>query len=119
MGEIIKLTGKALRVDTEFEFRPGPPACVNPPELADWAGAVPLPAVFGKRNILPFKAVMVGEDFSYFQEKIPGLFCWYGVGNKNRQITAALHSPAFQIDESALRLAAAAYAQVACDWLNR
>jgi metal-dependent amidase/aminoacylase/carboxypeptidase family protein len=118
MGEIIRLTGNALRVNTAFEFRPGPPACVNPPELADWAGTVPLPAVFGQRNILPFKALMVGEDFAYFQEKIPGLFCWYGVGNKSENITAALHSPAFKVDEKALCFAAAAFAQVACDWLN-
>jgi amidohydrolase len=119
MDEIIKLTGKSLRVKTEFEFRPGPPSCVNPPALADWAGAGPLPVVFGKNNILPFRPVMVGEDFAFFQEKIPGLFCWYGVGNKSKKIAASLHSPAFQIDENALCLAAATYAQVAHDWLNR
>ncbi|MDR1241457.1 MAG: amidohydrolase [Deltaproteobacteria bacterium] len=119
MGEIIALTGQALRVNTEFEFRRGPPSCVNPPELADWAGAGPLREVFGQRNILPFKPVLVGEDFACFQEKIPGLLCWFGVGNKAKNIAAPLHSSFFQIEESALYLAAATYAQVACDWLNR
>jgi amidohydrolase len=117
MEELIRLTGKAMRVSTEFEFKSGPPCCVNPAKSADWAGAGPLPAIFGKKNVLPFKPVMVGEDFAFFQEKIPGLFCWYGVGNKSKKITASLHNPAFQIDESALPLASAVYAQIACDWL--
>lgn len=40
---------------------------------------------------------LAAEDFSYYQQHLPGLFCWLGVGD-----TAALHAPTFAFDDEAV-----------------
>lgn len=121
MRRIIDNTAEAYRVSADFRFTPGVPSCVNPPEWSDRLGAPdgPLANIYGLEKVLPFRPVMVGEDFSRFQQKIPGIFCWFGVGNQAKGISASLHNPKFQADENALPLAAAVHAQVAmqaADW---
>ena len=40
---------------------------------------------------------MIGEDFAYYQEKLPGTFLMIGTGK-----SAPLHNPHFQADPQAL-----------------
>ncbi|MDE2260541.1 MAG: amidohydrolase, partial [Betaproteobacteria bacterium] len=58
------------------------------------------------------------EDFSSFQEQIPGLFFYVGVTPKGtpRGQVAPNHSSHFQVDESALPLGARALAHLAVDY---
>ena len=61
---------------------------------------------------------MVGEDFSYYQGVIPGVFFHLGVGNAARGITAVNHTAAFDLDEAGLVLGVRALATVALDALS-
>ncbi|HKQ23592.1 MAG TPA: amidohydrolase [Burkholderiales bacterium] len=63
--------------------------------------------------------VMVAEDFSYFQEKVPGMFYFVGVTPKDQDMAAAApnHSPRFHIDESGLLPGARSLAALAVDFL--
>ena len=65
--------------------------------------------------------VMVAEDFSYFQEKIPGLFYFVGITPKDQDMARAApnHSPRFFIDESALVQGARSLAALAVDFLSQ
>ena len=65
--------------------------------------------------------VMVAEDFSYFQEKIPGLFYFVGITPKDQDMAKAApnHSPRFFIDESALVQGARSLAALAVDFLSQ
>ncbi len=54
------------------------------------------------------KQVLVGEDFAYFQEMIPGFFVWIGVDSEHE-----LHSPFYNPDEDALFGAASYFAKLA------
>ncbi|HPJ25299.1 MAG TPA: M20 family metallopeptidase [Synergistaceae bacterium] len=47
------------------------------------------------------------DDFSYFAQRIPGVFYFIGTGNEARGITYPLHSPRFDVDEDALPLGVA------------
>ncbi|MDD2447580.1 MAG: amidohydrolase [Tissierellia bacterium] len=58
------------------------------------------------------------EDFSYFLEKAPGLYLHIGAGNKEKGIIYPHHHPKFDIDEDALPVGAALYAQYAVDFIN-
>jgi amidohydrolase len=60
------------------------------------------------------------EDFSYFQEKIPGMFVMMGVTPKDKdpRTAAANHSPLFFADEAALPTGVKAMAGLAVDWLS-
>ena len=59
------------------------------------------------------------EDFSYFQEKVPGLFVMLGVTPKNMDPSkvAANHSPYFFADEAALPTGVRTMAGLAVDFL--
>lgn len=48
------------------------------------------------------KALFGSEDFSSYQEKIPGTFLFIGCGNKEKGATWNVHNPHFRIDEDAL-----------------
>ena len=59
------------------------------------------------------------EDFSYFQQEVPGLFFFLGVTPPGQEATAAQnHSPLFFADESALPVGVRALASLAVDYLR-
>ncbi len=60
------------------------------------------------------------EDFSFYQQKVPGLFFWLGTRPKNQtaEQAASNHSPLFYVDESGLGLGIRAMAHVAVDYLR-
>ncbi|MSQ59488.1 MAG: amidohydrolase [Betaproteobacteria bacterium] len=62
---------------------------------------------------------MVAEDFSYFQQQIPGMFYFVGVTpkNENMETAAPNHSPRFFMDESALLPGMRSLAALAVDFL--
>jgi amidohydrolase len=74
----------------------------------------------GDANVLEAKPSLGGEDFSYYQQKIPGTFIWLGIRTHGADpdLFAANHSPRFRIDESALKLGVRALARLAVDWLQ-
>ena len=66
------------------------------------------------------RALVTGaEDFSYFQEKVPGVFVMLGVTPKDKdpRTVAANHSPYFFADETALPNGVRAMAGLAVDFL--
>lgn len=53
--------------------------------------------------------VMIGEDFAYFAKEVPANFFFLGTGNKEKGITAPLHSSQFDIDEDGLIVGVGVY----------
>lgn len=78
-----------------------------------------LEAVAGAKNIVLPAQQMGAEDFAYFQQKIPGLFFFLGVGNPEKKITAMIHTEYFDMDEAALPLGLRAMSTVVLDYLYR
>ena len=60
------------------------------------------------------------EDFSYFQEKVPGVFLFLGVTPRDQDYTKAAqnHSPYFFADESALPAGVRTLSSLALDFLT-
>lgn len=58
--------------------------------------------VLGNQGVIQIQPSMGGEDFSYFQEKVPGAFIFIGVGNPEKGIIYPHHHPKFDMDEKAL-----------------
>lgn len=81
----------------------GYPPVVNTPELAA------IVAEAGREStdesmVREVRPSMGGEDFSYYQQKAPGLFLYLGIGNPDKQASFPHHHPKFDIDESVLTL---------------
>lgn len=64
------------------------------------------------------KALFGSEDFSSYQEKIPGTFLFIGCGNKEKGATWNVHNPHFRIDEDALAVGIKTHIALVSQLLN-
>ena len=90
----------------------------NDPDLV--ARMIPtLERVAGAAGAVPTPAVMGYEDFSYYQQQVPGMFVFLGARPPEiaKDEAAPNHSPRFVIDESALETGVRALANLALDFL--
>jgi metal-dependent amidase/aminoacylase/carboxypeptidase family protein len=62
---------------------------------------------------------MGAEDFSYFQEVVPGFYYRLGSGNKEKGIVAEAHTPVFDVDEECLVVGVKVMSNVLLDFLKR
>ncbi|HYO76193.1 MAG TPA: amidohydrolase [Thermoanaerobaculia bacterium] len=97
----------------------GYPITYNDPKLTD-RSLPSLRTAAGADNVKLVNAVLGAEDFSFFQQKVPGLFFWLGTRPPKQSAAEAPsnHSPLFYIDESGLGLGVRALARVAVDYLT-
>jgi amidohydrolase len=74
----------------------------------------------GAENVVPMNAVMGAEDFSFFADKVPGVFLYLGgmPAGKDPATTAAHHTPDFYIDESGMKTGVKAFCFMVLDYLN-
>jgi len=72
-------------------------------------------------DVIEVNPTLGAEDFSFYQQKVPGLFFWLGTRPKNQtaEEAASNHSPLFYVDESGLELGVRAMAHVAVDYLRK
>jgi amidohydrolase len=103
----------------EVSWGYGVPVSYNTPELVDQM-LPSLRRVAGAAMVQPTPAVMGYEDFSYFEEQVPGMFVFLGARLPEipRGQAEPNHSPRFVIDESALILGVRTYATLAVDYLT-
>jgi amidohydrolase len=101
------------------EITTGYPITYNDPALTERI-APTLRLVGGSDNVRVVNAVLGAEDFSFFQQKVPGLFFWLGTRPKDQtpEQAASNHSPLFYVDESGLSLGVRALARVAVSYLQ-
>ncbi|PSS18038.1 IAA-amino acid hydrolase ILR1-like [Actinidia chinensis var. chinensis] len=69
--------------------------------------------MLGIRNVKEMQPLMGSEDFSFYQEVIPGYFFFLGMMDETKGKLASVHSPFFKINEDALPYGAALHASLA------
>jgi amidohydrolase len=117
MEAILKGVTSSRDASYTFEYTNNAPPVVNNPALV--AASLPaLRAVSGVTVTSPLPQ-MVAEDFSYYQQKIPGFYFFLGVANPAKKITAMWHTEYFDLDEDALLIGMRAMAAVTADYLFR
>ena len=101
------------------EFGLGYPVTNNDPALTE--RMVPtLRRVAGANNVVVGPLTGTAEDFSYFQQQVPGLFIFLGVTPRDQDHlkAPANHSPLFFADESALPVGVKVMTNLALDYLH-
>ena len=118
--EKIRLTAEKIAeaggATAEVDITIGYPVTFNNPELT--AKMLPsLEKVAGENNVRVVKASTGAEDFSFFAQKVPGLF--FFLGGKPKGIdpldAPSHHTPDFYIDESGFGLGVRALVQLVLD----
>lgn len=100
-------------------FGGGAPITYNDPGLT--ARLVPtLERAAGKGSVMLVPPVTAGENFAFYQQKIPGVFFFLGIAPKNadRSKVDINHSPNFYVNESALVTGVRALAHAATAYLE-
>jgi amidohydrolase len=102
----------------EMSFRePGNPVTNNNPALVE--ESLPLMRRLEGSKVEIVKPVTGAEDFSYYQKVIPGFFWFLGARNEAAGITAAHHTPDFNIDEAILAPGVRMAVSQLLDYLDR
>ena len=117
--ETVTKIAESMGAKAEVTIDLGAPVTYNDPELTQ--RMVPtLERVAGNQHVTISPPTTGAEDFSIYQEKIPGLFFFMGVTPHDRDLEKAApnHSPFFYVDESGLALGVRAMANLAWDYLT-
>lgn len=85
----------------ELEIRKGYPALVNHPELTSQTRKA-AEEFLGKENVTDLDIWMAAEDFAFYSQQAPACFYRLGTRNEERGLTSPVHSPKFDIEETAL-----------------
>lgn len=67
----------------------------------------------GEDNIVDLDLWMAAEDFAYYSQEIDASFYRLGIRNEEKGITSGLHTPTFDIDETALEIGSGLMAYMA------
>ena len=78
-----------------------------------------LERVAGKDQVVLSKATTGAEDFSYFQEQVPGFYFFLGGMTPGSTGSYPHHTPDFKIDESGLLLGVKAMTEISLDYLSQ
>jgi amidohydrolase len=104
----------------DVSIDPGYPLTFNDPNLA--ARMVPtLETAAGKGHAISMPPSTGAEDFSYYQQQIPGLYFFLGVTSQGSDPEKApmLHSPRFYADESAMVLGIRSLVHLAISYMEK
>ncbi|MDB5002236.1 MAG: N-acyl-L-amino acid amidohydrolase [Mucilaginibacter sp.] len=85
----------------EFNIMKGYPFLINEPKLTE-ATRAHAEDYLGKENVLDLDIWMAAEDFAYYSQVSDACFYRMGTRNESRGITSAVHTPTFDIEETAL-----------------
>ena len=112
MRKLAEGIADSMGASCELEIRHGYPFLVNEEVLTNQAKGF-AEEYLGAENVLDLDIWMAAEDFAYYSQVADACFYRLGTGNAERGITAAVHTPAFDIDESALETGTGLFAYIA------
>lgn len=72
----------------------------------------------GKENVVDLDIWMAAEDFAYYSQAADSCFYRLGTRNESRGITSSVHTPTFDVEESALELSTGLMAYLAVKQLG-
>jgi len=119
IGEIASGVAAANRCHaTVSSLMPDYPPTIN--DETAWAIACrAAEGLVGADNVRRMDPIMGGEDFAFYQQRIPGCFACIGVSRLDWQTRHSVHHPKFIVDEAALPIGSALHVAMALESLGR
>ena len=102
---IIRHIAESLEVDVAFEWGVTPPVTFNDEELTQ----VVWEASQGLAEVIPANPSTAGEDFAFYQERIPGVFAF--IGSNGEPDAPDLHHDHMTIDDAAFEVSVPYYVE--------
>lgn len=116
--ELVNSVCSAFRTTCEIELKCGNTLLNNDTNMTNIAIEA-AKKIVGEENIkTDGVSVMLGDDFSEFSKRIPGVYYFVGTANEKEKSTFEHHNPKFNIDEETLKIGVLMYTQMVFDYLN-
>ena len=112
MKKMAEDIAESMGGNCEFIIKRGYPFLVNNDALTESVQNFSQ-EYLGKENVIEADIWLAAEDFSYYSQNADSCFYLLGVGNKNKKITSALHTPTFNVDEDVLSISTGLMAYIA------
>ncbi len=109
---------ESMGATCDIEVMMGYPHLKNNPELTRHLRSDAV-AYLGEENVLDLDLWLAGEDFAYYSQQIDASFYRLGTRNEALGITSSVHTPTFDIDESALEVGCGLMAWLTIQELGR
>lgn len=116
MREVVEEICERRGATAELDIRIGYPSVYNNPQLTERIREVAV-EYLGQDKVHELPERMTGEDFSFYAQEIPGCFYRLGTSSSNSEHGHhGLHTPHFDVDETALEIGAGlmAYGAITC-----
>tara|TARA_B100000780_G_scaffold223287_1_gene162388 strand:- start:3086 stop:4378 length:1293 start_codon:yes stop_codon:yes gene_type:complete len=120
LEQIVSSIAKANNARAKITYQVSYPITFNDPGL--YEEMLPsLKRINGSNNVNTMDASTGAEDFSFFQEKIPGMYFFIGGTKKGMDPSkvAPHHTPDFYVDDSAMITGLKSMTTLALDYLNK
>jgi amidohydrolase len=108
---------EANRATCELDFERTTPVVDNDERLTSFA-RTSCAGSLGAEHVIEGEPIMAAEDFSYFQQQIPGVYFFLGVANEAEGWTDYVHTPTFRPDEAAIVVGVKAVASLLADFTS-
>ena len=118
LEEIVKNVAEANNAKAKVTYLVSYPITYNDPALYNQMLPT-LKRINGDENVGTMNAVTGAEDFSFFQEKVPGMYYFIGGTKKgdNPRNAAPHHTPDFYVDDTAMITGLKSMSSLALDYL--
>lgn len=120
LEEIVYNVAESNNIEAKITYQVSYPITYNDPYL--YEEILPtLKRVNGKKNVHIMRAITGAEDFSFFQEKVPGIYYFIG-GQKpgtDMKTVAPHHTPDFYVDDSAISTGIRSMIGLTMDYVNK
>jgi len=117
MTEMASDIAKAYGGSATIDWQNNTIVTYNDPALTTKA-ITTLKNVAGSQNVTDMKAITGGEDFSYFQEKVPGVYFFLGGMKPGNDHPFPHHTADFTVEDDGMLLGVKALTQLSLDYLS-
>ncbi|HYG37731.1 MAG TPA: M20 family metallopeptidase [Cytophagales bacterium] len=118
MKKMAEGIAESMGATCDFNIVKGYPFLVNEPVLTKRLKQL-AKDYMGAENVVDLDLWMAAEDFSYYSQEIDACFYRLGVRNEEKGIISSVHTPTFNIDESALEIGTGLMAWLAVNELQK
>ncbi|WP_179414645.1 M20 metallopeptidase family protein [Mucilaginibacter sp. E4BP6] len=117
MKKLAEGIAESMGGSCDFNIMKGYPFLVNEEKLTASARGFAV-EYLGEENVLDLDIWMAAEDFAYYSQVADSCFYRLGTRNESRGITSSVHTPTFDVEESALQLSTGLMAYLAVKQLG-
>ncbi len=114
----VKTVSQKYNIESVLRIEKGYPFLVNDIDFTN-SCFTSAQNFLGKENVEELPLRMTAEDFAFISQKVPSCFFRLGTANKEQGITSGVHTPTFNVDESALELGIGLMASLTVNELNK